>query len=180
MTRSSPDLMAEFFPDVEFRAPVEGTQSLINIDKARHLLGWEPTHSWRNEGSGKSQVSRLGVGIVGAGTVTQEVVPRPRRRSPGRLHLVMRLRPVVRWTGETTQRHMEDLLEHLVRWHLHPETVVTHRLRLDQADQAHQSPTKEPRARSASCWIEQMATVGHAARLTQLLVINWTGRTKCP
>jgi threonine dehydrogenase-like Zn-dependent dehydrogenase len=31
---------------------------------------------------------------------------------------------------------MEDLLEHLVRWQLRPETVVTHRFRLDQADEA--------------------------------------------
>jgi threonine dehydrogenase-like Zn-dependent dehydrogenase len=38
----------------------------------------------------------------------------------------------------TSLRHMEDLLEHLVRWELHPETVVTHRFRLDQADQAYQ------------------------------------------
>ena len=52
MTRSSADLMAEFFPDAEFRTPVDGTQSLINIDRARRLLGWEPTHSWRNEVSG--------------------------------------------------------------------------------------------------------------------------------
>jgi threonine dehydrogenase-like Zn-dependent dehydrogenase len=37
----------------------------------------------------------------------------------------------------TSLRHMEDLLEHLVRWQLRPETVVTHRFRLDQADEAY-------------------------------------------
>jgi threonine dehydrogenase-like Zn-dependent dehydrogenase len=37
----------------------------------------------------------------------------------------------------TSLRHMEDLLEHLVRWPLRPETVVTHRFRLDQADEAY-------------------------------------------
>ena len=37
----------------------------------------------------------------------------------------------------TSLRHMEDLLEHLVRWNLHPETVVTHRFALDQADEAY-------------------------------------------
>ena len=37
----------------------------------------------------------------------------------------------------TSLRHMEDLLEHLVRWQLHPETVVTHHFRLDQADEAY-------------------------------------------
>ena len=38
----------------------------------------------------------------------------------------------------TSLRHMEDLLEHLVRWRLHPETVVTHRFPLHQVDQAYQ------------------------------------------
>jgi hypothetical protein len=46
MSRPSTELMAELFPGTEFRAPVEGTQSLCSIDKARHLLGWElSTHS---------------------------------------------------------------------------------------------------------------------------------------
>ena len=35
-------------PGTEFRAPVEGTQSLCSIDKARRLLGYEPQHSWRD------------------------------------------------------------------------------------------------------------------------------------
>jgi threonine dehydrogenase-like Zn-dependent dehydrogenase len=38
----------------------------------------------------------------------------------------------------TSVRHMEDLLEHLVRWDLHPETIVTDRFPLDQAGQAYQ------------------------------------------
>jgi threonine dehydrogenase-like Zn-dependent dehydrogenase len=33
---------------------------------------------------------------------------------------------------------MEDLLEHVTRWQLHPETVVTHRFPLDQAAEAYQ------------------------------------------
>jgi len=37
----------------------------------------------------------------------------------------------------TSLRHMADLLERLVRWNLHPERVVTHRFRLDQADEAY-------------------------------------------
>jgi nucleoside-diphosphate-sugar epimerase len=52
MSRPSTELMAEFFPDVEFRSPVDGTQSLCSIDKARGLLGWEPQHSWRDGNSG--------------------------------------------------------------------------------------------------------------------------------
>lgn len=49
MSRASADLMAEFFPDTEFRSPVDGTRSLISTDKAQRLLGWSPTHSWRDE-----------------------------------------------------------------------------------------------------------------------------------
>jgi threonine dehydrogenase-like Zn-dependent dehydrogenase len=37
----------------------------------------------------------------------------------------------------TSLRHMEDLLEHLVRWELHPERIVTHRFPLEQADEAY-------------------------------------------
>jgi nucleoside-diphosphate-sugar epimerase len=51
MSRPSTELMAEFFPGTEFRAPVEGTQSLCSIDKARRLLCWEPQHSWRDHAS---------------------------------------------------------------------------------------------------------------------------------
>ena len=37
----------------------------------------------------------------------------------------------------TSLRHMEELLEHLVRWDLHPERIVTHRFPLDQAGEAY-------------------------------------------
>jgi nucleoside-diphosphate-sugar epimerase len=48
MSRPSTELMAEFFPRTEFRRPIEGTQALCSIEKARRLLGWEPRHSWRD------------------------------------------------------------------------------------------------------------------------------------
>ena len=48
MSRPSADLMAEFFPDTEFRSPVDGTQSLISTEKAHRVLGWTPQHSWRD------------------------------------------------------------------------------------------------------------------------------------
>jgi nucleoside-diphosphate-sugar epimerase len=51
MSRPSTELMAEFFPGTEFRAPVEGTDSLCSIEKARRILGWQPQHSWRNHTS---------------------------------------------------------------------------------------------------------------------------------
>lgn len=48
MSRPSAELMQQFFPGTEFRKPVEGTDSLISVEKAKRLLGWEPRHSWRN------------------------------------------------------------------------------------------------------------------------------------
>ncbi len=46
MTRPSADLMAEVFPDVPLRRAVEGRETLLSIDHARHLLGYEPAHRW--------------------------------------------------------------------------------------------------------------------------------------
>ena len=48
MERDSADLVAEEFPGVEVRRPLEGTETLLSIDKARRLLGFEPQHSWRD------------------------------------------------------------------------------------------------------------------------------------
>lgn len=47
MTRDSADLMAEVYPDVPVRE-VSGTATLLAIDKARTVLGYEPQHSWRD------------------------------------------------------------------------------------------------------------------------------------
>lgn len=44
----SAELLAAEFPDVELRRPVEGRETLLSIDKARRLLGYEPTHTWRS------------------------------------------------------------------------------------------------------------------------------------
>jgi nucleoside-diphosphate-sugar epimerase len=46
MTRPSADLMAEVFPDVPLRRPVEGRETLLAIDHSRRLLGYEPSHRW--------------------------------------------------------------------------------------------------------------------------------------
>lgn len=40
-------LAEEYYPDAELRRPLEETESLIDIDKAREYLGWEPSHTWR-------------------------------------------------------------------------------------------------------------------------------------
>jgi threonine dehydrogenase-like Zn-dependent dehydrogenase len=37
----------------------------------------------------------------------------------------------------TSLRHMEDLLDNLVRWELHPEAIVSHSLPLERADEAY-------------------------------------------
>jgi nucleoside-diphosphate-sugar epimerase len=42
----SAELAAKYFPNVEFKHPVEGNGTLLSIDKARSLLGFDPTHSW--------------------------------------------------------------------------------------------------------------------------------------
>ncbi|HEY6795461.1 MAG TPA: NAD(P)-dependent oxidoreductase [Kineosporiaceae bacterium] len=49
MSRRSADLVAEVFPGVEVRRPLGEHETLLSIDKARKLLGYEPQHSWRSE-----------------------------------------------------------------------------------------------------------------------------------
>jgi nucleoside-diphosphate-sugar epimerase len=49
MSTPSADLARQVFPDVELRGHVAGTQTLLSIDKARRVLGYEPQHSWRDE-----------------------------------------------------------------------------------------------------------------------------------
>jgi nucleoside-diphosphate-sugar epimerase len=48
MTRPSADLMAEVFPSVPLRRAVEGRQTLLSIDRARRVLGYEPAHRWED------------------------------------------------------------------------------------------------------------------------------------
>jgi hypothetical protein len=48
MTRPSADLMAEVFPTVPLRRTVSGHETLLAIDHARRVLGYNPEHSWRD------------------------------------------------------------------------------------------------------------------------------------
>lgn len=48
MSRSNAELAAEVFPDVPLAADVGPNETLVSIDKARQLLGYEPRHSWRD------------------------------------------------------------------------------------------------------------------------------------
>jgi UDP-glucose 4-epimerase len=47
MSRSSADLAAAVFPDVTIRKTLGTNETLLSIDKARRVLGYEPRHSWR-------------------------------------------------------------------------------------------------------------------------------------
>jgi len=46
MRRDSAELAAEVFPGVQLTRAVDGTDTLLAIDKARRLLGYSPEHSW--------------------------------------------------------------------------------------------------------------------------------------
>lgn len=48
MSRSSASLAAEVFPGVEMVREVGEHETLLSIDRARRLLGFEPQHSWRD------------------------------------------------------------------------------------------------------------------------------------
>ncbi|MGO4237304.1 NAD-dependent epimerase/dehydratase family protein [Pseudarthrobacter sp. YAF2] len=60
MSRSSASLAAEVFPGVKVTKELGEHETMLSIDKARRLLGFEPEHSWRNHvaagsGAGESQ-----------------------------------------------------------------------------------------------------------------------------
>ena len=46
MTRPSAELMSEVYPGVPLRRQVQARETLLSIERARQLLGYEPEHSW--------------------------------------------------------------------------------------------------------------------------------------
>jgi len=48
MTRSNAELVAEVFPGVATHGDLGENTTLLSIDKARRLLGFDPQHSWRD------------------------------------------------------------------------------------------------------------------------------------
>ncbi len=48
MSRSSASLMAEVYPDVPVTRELGEHETLLGIDKARRVLGYEPVHTWRD------------------------------------------------------------------------------------------------------------------------------------
>ncbi|MEC0695788.1 NAD(P)-dependent oxidoreductase [Bacillus atrophaeus] len=58
MTDLSQDLAKRFFPDVTLKKDIQGHETLMAIDKARNILGYEPRYTWRtvlnNDGTTKA------------------------------------------------------------------------------------------------------------------------------
>jgi UDP-glucose 4-epimerase len=48
MSRPSAELAAEVFPGVPLKKEITGTETLLSIDKARRILGYEPKYNWRD------------------------------------------------------------------------------------------------------------------------------------
>jgi nucleoside-diphosphate-sugar epimerase len=48
MSRPSAELASEVFPGVPLARALHGTETMLSIEKARRLLGYEPVHSWRD------------------------------------------------------------------------------------------------------------------------------------
>ena len=49
MERGSEDLMKQVFPKVPLKKQLGRNETLLSIDKARRVLGYEPEYSWRTE-----------------------------------------------------------------------------------------------------------------------------------
>lgn len=52
MNRPSRELMADVYPAVPYRPTESDYDTLLSIEKARRLLGYEPQHSWRDHLTG--------------------------------------------------------------------------------------------------------------------------------
>jgi nucleoside-diphosphate-sugar epimerase len=48
MTRANAELIAEVFPDVPVKGDLGVNDTLLSIDRARRVLGFDPQHSWRD------------------------------------------------------------------------------------------------------------------------------------
>jgi nucleoside-diphosphate-sugar epimerase len=51
MSRPASDLLAEVFPGVPVKKQLGPNETLLSIEKARRVLGYEPQHSWRDPAS---------------------------------------------------------------------------------------------------------------------------------
>jgi nucleoside-diphosphate-sugar epimerase len=55
MSRPNAELVGEVFPDVPLAAHVAPNETLLSIEKARQILGYEPQHSWRDQGDARRE-----------------------------------------------------------------------------------------------------------------------------
>ncbi len=53
MRRTNQDLLDELFPQVPKRREFSEHESLLDIGKAKRLLGYQPQYSWRGNYSAK-------------------------------------------------------------------------------------------------------------------------------
>lgn len=58
MTRPSAELVREVFPGVPLTKDVQGTDTLLSIERARQALGFAPQHSWRHHLSAEAVPDR--------------------------------------------------------------------------------------------------------------------------
>jgi nucleoside-diphosphate-sugar epimerase len=58
MSRSNHELLAEVYPDVPHKREFGPHDTLLSIDKARRVLGYEPRFSWRSDGHSASSVPK--------------------------------------------------------------------------------------------------------------------------
>jgi nucleoside-diphosphate-sugar epimerase len=49
MSRPNAELVGEVFPGVSLAADVGPNETLLSIEEARRVLGYEPRHSWREQ-----------------------------------------------------------------------------------------------------------------------------------
>ena len=61
MDRPNAELLAACYPGVQLRPETGDFETLLSIDKARRMLGYDPAHSWRDAVGGR----------IGAGTGTE-------------------------------------------------------------------------------------------------------------
>ena len=57
MARPNAELLAEVYPDVPLKKKVGPNETLLSIDKARRVLGYDPQYSWRTGASTQTRAS---------------------------------------------------------------------------------------------------------------------------
>ena len=55
MSRTNASLVAQFYPNVELRGDLGEHDTLLSIQKARRLLGYQPAYSWRDAATAHSR-----------------------------------------------------------------------------------------------------------------------------